>query len=349
MYTVQLGSLVLNLEIVIYLLSGMAGAAGLWLRARKGREDVSRVSDAVNAAWLWVAVWKFSLVLFDPAGVIRDWRSLLYFSGGAYGMALATAVAVVYIVIRGRRAGVGYPVIAGWLSIMVYGWLGVRFFVQAVIEIPSLDGWLYGAASMLALLFFFLQVNESHQTDFRRLAAKGTLAAAALSAILLIDYSGGARPEEVAAGLQSGIQTGLKEGQLAPDFKLTTLDGKETSLSEWRGKPVFINFWASWCPPCRAEMPHMEKLHVKYGDQAVILSVNMTATEKSSQNVEEFAEKYGLTFPIALDEAGSVMERYRIRSYPTTFVVDADGIVRDRVLGAVDYAWMERKLKQVIE
>ena len=123
------------------------------------------------------------------------------------------------------------------------------------------------------------------------------------------------------------------EGFPAPDFELKTLDGEPISLSDMRGKAVLINFWASWCPPCRSEMPAMQQIYEEYGpDEFVILAVNSTHQDRLT-DAESFVAERGLTFPILLDTQGQVSSTYQVRSLPTSFFVDRDGIIREIVIG----------------
>lgn len=130
-------------------------------------------------------------------------------------------------------------------------------------------------------------------------------------------------------------------GFLAPDFTLTTLAGDTVTLSELRGKPVVVNFWATWCPPCRAELPHFQAAHEAYGDEVAILGVD---EREDPQQVAAFAEQLGLTFPIPLDTDGRVGVEYRVRAYPTTFFVDADGVIQRVVRGTTTRAVLDSTL-----
>src|SRR5699024_5486469 len=101
------------------------------------------------------------------------------------------------------------------------------------------------------------------------------------------------------SAIESEEETGLESGDLAPDFELKTVDGETVKLSDFRGEKVLLNFWATWCPPCRAEMPDMQKYHEDY-DEGVILAVNLVETEQSMGQVEDFLTEYGITFQILL-------------------------------------------------
>ena len=125
----------------------------------------------------------------------------------------------------------------------------------------------------------------------------------------------------------------------APDFFLRTLNGRSVRLSDYRGKTVVLNFWASWCPPCRREMPDFQTLWEERGpsgpDDLVILAVNLLP-EDTIAAAEGFVDEFGLTFPILLDTSrGEVSRRYGVQALPATFFIDRDGIVRTTALGSV--------------
>lgn len=119
----------------------------------------------------------------------------------------------------------------------------------------------------------------------------------------------------------------------APDFSLQTINGELVTLSELRGQPVLLNFWASWCPPCRAEMPEIEDVYNDFRDQGfVVLAVNATNQDNPSLAIA-FTEEHNLTFPILLDADGSVSQRYRVHSLPTSFFIDRFGNIQEVIIG----------------
>jgi cytochrome c biogenesis protein CcmG, thiol:disulfide interchange protein DsbE len=124
-----------------------------------------------------------------------------------------------------------------------------------------------------------------------------------------------------------------KESFLAPDFELATLNGETIRLNELRGQPVLINIWASWCAPCRAEMPAMQRVFEAYGDQGfTILAVNATNQDSPNQ-AADFVQQHQLTFPILMDISGQVSQAYQVHSLPTSFFVDSQGIIQEIVIG----------------
>lgn len=137
-------------------------------------------------------------------------------------------------------------------------------------------------------------------------------------------------------------EIGIEEGQQAPDFTLKTLSGERTSLSDVKGKKVLLNFWATWCKPCRQEMPAMEELQKEHSDVAVI-AVNFTSAEKSEKQVQNFADTYHLTFPILIDKKG-INADYNVFSYPTTYILDEKGVIQDIHIGTMTKKEMKVKL-----
>jgi peroxiredoxin len=123
------------------------------------------------------------------------------------------------------------------------------------------------------------------------------------------------------------------EGFSAPDFTLPARDGGEVALAALRGQVVVINLWASWCGPCRAEMPALERVQRALQDQGlVVLGLNTTFQDDENAALA-LAQELGLSFPLALDRSGEVSRRYELRAMPTTFFVDRRGVIRSTVVG----------------
>lgn len=131
---------------------------------------------------------------------------------------------------------------------------------------------------------------------------------------------------------------GLGIGLKAPDFELKNLAGETVKLSDFEGKKVMLNFWATWCPPCKAEMPDMQKFYMEAGDEIVILAVNIDAMN----DVAGFAKQMGVNFPILLDEDDQVSNTYQILSIPTTYFIDEKGVIKYKHLSAMNVEMMRK-------
>lgn len=136
-----------------------------------------------------------------------------------------------------------------------------------------------------------------------------------------------------ASATTGGLTPSPREGFAAPDFQLELLGAGQVQLSGLRGQIVIVNLWASWCPPCRAEMPALERVYEANRERGLeILAVN-TTFQDSEAGAAEFVREFGLTFPIALDRTGEVSRTYLLRALPTTFFIDREGIIRKVILG----------------
>ncbi|HSJ59188.1 MAG TPA: TlpA disulfide reductase family protein [Anaerolineae bacterium] len=132
---------------------------------------------------------------------------------------------------------------------------------------------------------------------------------------------------------------GIDEGDRATDFALTTLDGDQVSLDDYLGSAVLLNFWATWCAPCEAEVPDLEAAYRAHqADGLVILGVSV---QEKPESVRPFVENYDVTYPILLDTDGKVMNTYRPLGLPTTIVIDREGIIRARHMGLITPAQIE--------
>jgi len=145
----------------------------------------------------------------------------------------------------------------------------------------------------------------------------------------------------------SASGSGPEVGKLAPDFTLKGLDGRAVSLSSFRGQPVLLNFWASWCGPCRIEMPLLQDIYEKWaGGGLVFLAVNL---QEDASTVKEFIAGSGYTFPVLLSPGNEVPLAYNVRGIPATFFIDADGVIRDIKIGAFFSAGeIESKLARIM-
>jgi peroxiredoxin len=129
----------------------------------------------------------------------------------------------------------------------------------------------------------------------------------------------------------SNTKTGNKIGELAPDFALKTTDNRDIKLSDYRGKNIILNFWASWCGPCRYEMPALQSVHENWSKaDVVVLAINV---QDGFENARSYAKANKLTFTIPVDIPGKVAEQYGARGLPTSFIIDSDGVIKSIKIG----------------
>ncbi|MEH7097757.1 peroxiredoxin family protein [Neobacillus vireti] len=141
----------------------------------------------------------------------------------------------------------------------------------------------------------------------------------------------------------SAVKEGLSIGAAAPDFELKTLTGDTVKLSDLKGKKVMLNFWATWCPPCKAEMPEMEQFSKQINNDTVILAVNIDP----QLDVQGFVNENKITFPILLDAEDKVNEAYQILSIPTTYFINSKGIIQNKYTGSMKLEKMKKFTQQL--
>jgi peroxiredoxin len=143
----------------------------------------------------------------------------------------------------------------------------------------------------------------------------------------------------------TGMQVAPVKGALAPDFTLVNLEGENVSLSDFHGQPVLINLWATWCGPCRIEMPTIQSRFEEYRDEGfIVLAVNF---DEPRGDVQSFRDEFGLTFQILLDPGAEVQKLYRTRSYPSTFFVDRNGVIQVQHIGVMTEGNLDGNLAQI--
>ncbi len=141
--------------------------------------------------------------------------------------------------------------------------------------------------------------------------------------------------------MQSSKYEPLTVGKVAPDFYLPDLNDKELRLSDFRGKVVFLNFWATWCKPCREEMPSMEILYKNFEkDGLVILAISIDRVT-TKKDIPPFVKALNLTFPILIDSWGQTDKRYKLMGVPETYIIDQQGILREKVIGPRDWTVLD--------
>lgn len=148
----------------------------------------------------------------------------------------------------------------------------------------------------------------------------------------------------------SGLIPAPRQGFLAPEFSLYSDQQELINIKDLKGKAVIINFWASWCPPCRAEMPAIEIVSRDFSQEGlVVLAVNATHQD-DRQEIQTFVQELNLTFPILYDELGTVNQLYQVSALPTTFFVNTDGVIQDVVIGGpMSEALLRARVEQLFK
>lgn len=162
------------------------------------------------------------------------------------------------------------------------------------------------------------------------------LASIMLIATVYVIYSELFKEKEVVAA---------EVGSIAPDFTLKNIDGTNQQLSDYRGKGVVLNFWATYCPPCEKEMPYLEKAYQKYKDQGIeILAVD---TGEPTMLVNQFVSRKNLTFPILLDRDGLVIDQYQVQNLPITIFINSKGEIIEKVSGELTQEKIEEGFESI--
>jgi peroxiredoxin len=181
----------------------------------------------------------------------------------------------------------------------------------------------------------------------RNIVATALVGAAIAATVWVFDRPGTANSQSITVTATARGET-PKVGRPAPDFELTLIDGSVVRLSDYRGRPVWINFWASWCPPCRAENPDIESVYNAHreADGLVLLA---PAIGEGSGAVAGYMERADLAYPVGVDTDTQIAANYRVLGIPTHIFVDRDGIVREIRVGAMSEKTMEKKIAKIIE
>ena len=173
--------------------------------------------------------------------------------------------------------------------------------------------------------------------------------ALALGLALVPSGTTGTQPSAPADLMKALGLSELREPAVAPDVTLTLLSGQPLRMASLRGKLVLVNFWATWCGPCKAEMPDLQVVYEQHRDELVVLAVNVEgrSADESRRLAQDFRDELGLTFPILLDTPdGEVFNQYKLKGLPASFFVDTEGIIRSVSIGPMSRETMLKKLDQ---
>lgn len=137
----------------------------------------------------------------------------------------------------------------------------------------------------------------------------------------------------------------IKAGDSAPNFVLTDLDGKKHQLSDYKGQGVLLNFWGTWCPPCKEEMPALNNAYAKYKEQNVqVISINIA---QSNFEVQNFVDEYKLNFPMTIDRSKSVMRAYNVDQLPATFLINKEGKITEIITHGITETQFEQYMESI--
>ena len=155
-------------------------------------------------------------------------------------------------------------------------------------------------------------------------------------------------PDQLATQPTETLGETTPQPQQVPDFTVYDADGNEVKLSDYFGKPIVLNFWASWCGPCKSEMPHFEEKYLALKDEITFLMVNMTDNSRETVEIASgFVADSGYTFPVLYDSASSAAITYGVTSLPTTYFIDAEGNGIAQAVGAIDAATLQRGIDMI--
>ncbi len=173
----------------------------------------------------------------------------------------------------------------------------------------------------------------------------GLLLGLALGVILLFGIWRDRAPARISSlSLEAESRATPAIGSPAPDFELAALPGGNLSLADLRGSPVILNFWATWCAPCRLEMPLFQQRFENSGGALRVVAVN---AGENATTVQAFVDEFDLTFEVLLDPNGEVQRLYQVRGYPTTYLLDAEGLIRIQHLGVLTESQLDAYLEQL--
>jgi peroxiredoxin len=182
--------------------------------------------------------------------------------------------------------------------------------------------------------------------------AKALSSAVLFGAFIMLACGGGSAPREASAQpdqqmSEAGTQMAQADSKLAPAFSLDGIDGSSVSLEGYKGKVLIIDFWATWCPPCVKEIPHFVELYDSYKDQGLVI-VGVSVDRGGPSVVESFVAKNNVTYPVAMANM-DVVDAYEIYSgIPTTYIVDRNGMIVEKVIGYREKSFFEDHIKKLL-
>lgn len=368
---IAIGPLNIRLDLLVFMISLL----GLYIGFKKiGVTEKDR--DAVLGTWFaGFLAWKGSAIVFGLAST-GSLALSLYATGGFWSILIAAATIgfFVYRLAPGLRGYWLFSALFLWLGVTLvvpkYGMLPLlsspqplHLYMTVLIALlliatwrwmrtPTLGALLWTMVGALAIWSIGTYVTGTFEW-WGLILLVGFVAIATyvarpsqkavqygLGLIVMLAVINASLPDETPTLVADSSQTGLNIGQVPPNFELKRTDGTTFNLEDLRGQRVVVNFWASWCPPCRAEMPDMAKF-AREQDDVTIVAVNTTTSERDVEDARTFVAPYEDAFEVVYDENGIVGDAYRIQAMPTTYVLDENGVITAKQFGAIDHAWLD--------
>ncbi|MDQ1002857.1 peroxiredoxin [Neobacillus niacini] len=321
----------------------------LWLlRSQRNELDKTLFDLVSNSVFLGFLIWKGSLLLLELKLIVKSPLSLLYFTGGDKGLILGIIGSFTYFFYKARKLNISFFITLQSAFIFSFSTLcGYHLLLLFLIKENILFHLFVGLISLLLYILSLSKTVSSLKKGLLIISLAGLLA-------LGIFYSSGKTPkvkmENSASTMPTGeenIKIGVQEGNKASDFQMKTIEGEYIKLSDLKGKKVILNFWATWCPPCKAEMPHMQDFYEEQNKIVEILAVNLTTSEKNIKNIEKFIKDNHITFPVLLDQEGETGDRYQAITIPTSYFIDSKGIIRKKIIGPMDKEMMTELINTI--
>ncbi len=363
----QIGNLSVPSTWLAFLLVAFLTAMLLW---RLFGRNVSSVF--MDYLFYFLITWKLSVVVTDFGMVVNNPLTILYYATGDIGVYFGVGVVLLLFVYRqfvkkNQAVSIGqiveaYIVFLSLFSLFtlmlnqhalweiglvvfvwaIVWWMGFRSreavigrivsFLLAYTLIHLLFGYeLAGTTIVVYVLGLIIIGIELYKKNWDKQQLSMVVMSLLLSAIVWTVYDH-VQKTEVDEELSVENEQVSKQ---APNFTAKNLEGESVQLTDYEGMKVVLNFWATWCPPCKAEMPHMQKYYEEYAKKhnAEIVAVNLTSQDKGMQQINQFVNDYGLDFPVLLDEDGSISSQYKILTIPTTFILDEKGTIVEEIKG----------------
>ncbi|WP_461201233.1 TlpA family protein disulfide reductase [Anoxybacillus sp. TBDG-1] len=329
----QLGAVVIQGENVLLIVNLLMTYVFFYygLFVLKAKRDVMDV--IFNSFIYGLVIWKLSYGIVHPNVVLQNPLTLVYFNGGVVGLVLAAIFIVVYTYWQLKKQHISFDVYIRSATPIYFGYWVVFSMVKGSEFSEQHFIWLQ---AIVALIFFVVSSRTKTTQKFGQLLVLFHIFAFIFIFAPISDTTNEGTSE------QSSTNVGIDVGEMAPDFELMTLKGEKVQLSQFRGKKVILNFWASWCPPCRAEMPEMQRFYEQHGQHVAIVAVNLTNKEKNHQAVETFINEKGVSFDIMFDEQGTVSKTYEVITIPTSYIIDEHGVILHKHVGPLSYDMMKR-------